>query len=78
MSMAQLQALIDGQNVFIIRRADGGLIMGEHSFMECDGPDDWMVAEEADDDDPTEYQILHCRVINSRMFAVPTPEDDEP
>jgi hypothetical protein len=62
----------------IIRLADGGDIMGEYGFMECDGPDDWTVADEADDDEPTEYQILRCEVVATRTSGGPTHEDDEP
>ena len=45
-----------------IRRADGELIYGEFAWMGADGRD-WVVAEEAEDDDPTVYEMVEMRPL---------------
>ena len=75
MAVATLREIGDPA-MHIIRRADGADI-GEYSFYMCDGPDDWTVPEETHDsscDEPGDYQILACRVVNTKTFG--EAEDD--
>ena len=60
------------ERFYAIRLADGDLIYGLYSWLECDGPADWTVAEEADHDDPTEYEIVRMSVepVARRTFGV--------
>jgi len=51
----------------IIRRADGEE-MGEFAFFATDGPEGWDVAENADHDDDTVYEILACYPVSRRKF----------
>ena len=51
----------------IIRRADGEE-MGEYAFWATDGPDGWDVAENADHDEDTVYEILACYPVSRRKF----------
>jgi hypothetical protein len=51
----------------IIRRADGEEI-GEFAFFATDGPDGWDVAENADHDEDTVYEILACYPVTRRKF----------
>ncbi len=70
---------MSGESFYAIRMADGELIYGEFSWMACDGPDDWTVAEESDHDHPQEYEIVLMQVesIARRTFGVIAPDDDE-
>jgi hypothetical protein len=63
---------------FTIRRADGSDIGGDYSYMSCDGPDDWMVAEESEHDDPTEYVIEKWVGVGQwrRTFGEPIADED--
>jgi hypothetical protein len=62
----------------IIRRADGGVLLGEYAFMVCDGPDDWTVPDADDPDDPTVYEILRCGpVVATRTFGEPDADEDD-
>lgn len=67
------------ESFYAIRMAEGELIYGEYGWMRCDGPDDWMVAEDSEHDAPQEYEIVLMRVepIARRTFGVLAPDDDE-
>ncbi len=55
----------------IIRRADGEE-MGEFAFFATDGPTGWDVAENADHDEDTTYEILACYPVARRKFLSST------
>lgn len=62
----------------IIRRTDGGVLLGEYAFMVCDGPDDWTVPDADDPDDPTVYEILAVGpVVATRTFGEPDADEDD-
>lgn len=62
-----------------MRRTDGEMIYGEFAWTSCDGPDDWRVAEVAEDDgdldEPTEYEIVEMTVRSIAKRLVPNPLD---
>lgn len=66
---------------YAIRRTDGEPLMGEYSWLVCDGPDDWTVAEEGDHWDPVEYEIVLMTPTRmaTRLYGAepPTIDDDD-
>lgn len=61
------------ETFFAIRRTDGGQIMGEFTWMSCDGLHDWTVAEDAwRDGDDVEFEIVRMTV---ESLATRTPPD---
>lgn len=66
------------ESFYAIRLTSGDQIYGEFSWMECLGPDDWMVAEESDDGPPTEYEIVRMVVepVARRTFGLPDDDDE--
>ncbi len=64
--------MTERESFYAIRLTDGDLIYDEFKWMECEGPDDWTIAVEADHVDPTEYEIVKMIVepIARRMSGV--------
>lgn len=62
---------------YTIRLANGESIYGEYGWMACDGPEDWLVAEESDHDEPTEYVIERWEKVGEwrRLFGGPLEDD---
>ena len=61
-----------GPAMHIIRRADGESFDGEYAFFATDGPTGWDVAENADHDEDTVYEILACYPVARRKFLSST------
>lgn len=50
------------ESFYAIRRTDGEMIYGEYTWLACDGPDDWTVAIEGDEDEAIEWEIVRMIV----------------
>lgn len=61
------------ESFYAIRRTDGEQIWGDYAWMGCDGPDDWTVADNADDEEPVEYEIvrMHVEPIARKTYGDP-------
>lgn len=44
----RLQAIVNGEQFYAIRRTDGEQIGGEYGWFKCEGPNDWTPAEETE------------------------------